>query len=133
MERAQCLPHQTCASLGGRAKACGRALGLSCAFVLASFAVPVPHAAALQPKLNVDGPVAQLKLQVVALNELGLIDEPKAEEIKQRINQVEGSAQGESPAKTWEALDHLASQMQATADQAKEEAAKDAVKPLTPR
>ena len=95
-------------------------------FVAAAFAVPVPAAVLPGPKLDVAGPAAQLKLQAATLKELGLLEEPKAEEIKQRINQVEGSAQGESPAKTWEALDHLAAQMQATADQAKEEAAKDA-------
>lgn len=106
-------------------KGVGAAL-LSAAFVAATFFVPVPGKAPPLYKLSVEGPVKQLKAQVAALQELGLLEESAAEAFKERINKLEGSAQGESPAKTWEALDHLASQMQAAAAEARQEADKDA-------
>src|SRR5262249_22573998 len=45
---------------------------------------------------------------------------------KKRLEQLQGQAQGENPAKTWEALDHLASEVRAAGDKAAEEADKDA-------
>lgn len=99
---------------------------LAAMFVAAAFAVPVPETVVPPAKLNVEAPVKLLQAQVAVLKEQGLLDESAAAAFKERLDKLQGSAQGENPAKTWEALDHLASQVQAHADKASEEAFKDA-------
>ncbi len=100
-----------------------RSLGLfaaSVAFVAISLIVPVRFATmnAARP-LDVSREVENLAAQIEALKEAQVIEEAKAEALEQKLDQLGAEGSGEDPAKTWEALDHLAD--------AVEKAAKDAV------
>ncbi len=99
---------------------------LSALFVVAAFIVPVPAVAAPIKPLDITADIKALNAQVDLLKEQGLVDDPVAQAVKEQLNQLQGEAQGENPAKTWEALDHLKSQVQSVADQAAQEVEKDA-------
>lgn len=99
---------------------------LSAAFLAAALLVPMPPASGASRTLDIGSPVAQLEAKVEAMREEKLLDEQAAAALKERLNQLKAQAQGENPAKTWEALDHLAAEVQAAADKAAEELDKDA-------
>src|SRR5262245_43506484 len=105
------------------ARALGRAVGMlsaSVIFVAISLLAPVRLAGtnAARP-LDVSKEAENLSAQIESMRETQILEEPKAEELKQKLEQLAAEASGEDPAKTWEALDHLAD--------AVEKAAKDAV------
>ncbi len=99
---------------------------LSALFVVAAFIVPVPAVAEPVKPLDITADIKALNAQVELLKEQGLVDDPVAQAIKEQLNQLQGEAKGENPAKTWEALDHLKNQVQSVAEQAAQEVEKDA-------
>lgn len=98
-------------------------LAAGAVFVLLGFAVPDRfvtmgggHA------LQVGNEVEKLHEQIETLKEEEIIDLAKADALEKKLNQVEASASGEDPVKTWEALDHLESQAAKLAKEAAEQA-----------
>lgn len=91
----------------------------SIAFVAASLSVPVQYAAMNAGRaLDVGKEVETLTAQIETLKEEQIITEAKAEELKDKLDQLSAEAAGEDPAKTWEALDHLANSVEKTAKDA---------------
>ncbi|HMV47866.1 MAG TPA: hypothetical protein PLD20_07450 [Blastocatellia bacterium] len=94
-------------------------LAASLAFVAVSLLIPVRFAAMNAGRtLDVHKEVENLTAQIETLKEEQLLAEAKAEELKDKLDQLAAEASGEDPAKTWEALDHLTDSV--------EKAAKDA-------
>jgi hypothetical protein len=93
---------------------------LAAAFGLAALYVPLPEAAASQHTLDVSRSVEALEEQVKLLEEEKVLDSPEAEQLREQLSQVAEKAKGYDPAKTWEALDHLAEDVERTADEAAE-------------
>ncbi|MGH9835191.1 MAG: hypothetical protein ACRD9Y_19395, partial [Blastocatellia bacterium] len=106
-----------------------RAWGLfaaSVAFVLASLLVPVRFASVNAGRaLDVSKEVENLAAQIEALKEAQIIEESKAESLEQKLDQLGQEASGEDPAKTWEALDHLAGAVEKAAKEAAENASSE--------
>jgi hypothetical protein len=72
--------------------------------------------------LDVSKEVENLAAQIEALKEAQVIEESKAESLEQKLDQLGQEASGEDPAKTWEALDHLADAVEKAAKEAAENA-----------
>jgi hypothetical protein len=103
-----------------------RAFGLlaaSFAFVLISLLAPVRFATinAARP-MDVSREVENLSAQIEALKEAQIIEEARAEALEQKLDQLSQEASGASPAKTWEALDHLNDAVEKAAKEAAETA-----------
>jgi hypothetical protein len=100
-------------------------LAASFAFVLTALLVPVRFAALNADRsLNVGKEAETLTAQIEALKEEQIITEAKAEELKNKLDQLSAEASGQDPAKTWEALDHLANAVEKTAQEAAASAAR---------
>ncbi len=98
----------------------------SAAFVLASLLVPVRFASVNAGRaLDVSKEVENLAAQIEALKEAQIIEESKAESLEQKLDQLGQEASGEDPAKTWEALDHLADAVEKAAKEAAENASSE--------
>jgi hypothetical protein len=92
----------------------------SIAFVAISLLVPMRFVTINAARsLDVSREAEDLAAQIEALKEAQVIEEARAEELEQKLDQLAAESSGEDPAKTWEALDHLTD--------AVEKAAKDAV------
>ncbi len=92
-------------------------------FVAISLLVPVRWAGRNAARaLNVAAQAESLAAQIEALKESQLIEEAKAEELDQKLDQLVKEASAEDPAKTWEALDHLAEDLEKTTKDAVEKA-----------
>jgi hypothetical protein len=88
-------------------------------FLLASLAVPVRFASLNSPRaLDVGREVNDLAEKIEALKEEMIIEEAKAEALEQKLEELGKEAFGDDPAKTWEALDHLAAAVEKTAKEA---------------
>jgi hypothetical protein len=88
-------------------------------FLLASLAVPVRLASLNSPRaLDVGREVNDLAQKIEALKEEMIIEEAKAEALEQKLEELGKEASGDDPAKTWEALDHLAAAVEKTAKEA---------------
>lgn len=99
-------------------------LTASIAFVAISLLLPVRFAALNAGRsLNVGKEAETLAAQIETLKEEQIITEAKAEELKDKLDQLAAEAAGEDPAKTWEALDHLADSIEKTAKDAAANAA----------
>ncbi|MEP7342581.1 MAG: hypothetical protein ABI977_32940 [Acidobacteriota bacterium] len=99
-------------------------LAASIAFVGITLLVPVRFAALNNGRsLNVGKEAETLAAQIETLKEEQIITEAKAEELKDKLDQLGADANGEDPAKTWEALDHLANSIEKTAKEAAANAA----------
>src|SRR5262249_42592134 len=72
--------------------------------------------------LDVGREVENLSAQIEALKEAQIIEETKAEELEQKLDQLAQEASGEDPAKTWEALDHLNNAVEKAAKESAENA-----------
>lgn len=92
-------------------------------FVAISLLVPVRWVGRNASRaLNVAAQAESLAAQIEALKESQLIEEAKAEELDQKLDQLVKEASAEDPAKTWEALDHLAEDLEKTTKDAVEKA-----------
>lgn len=95
-------------------------LALSVVFTAACLLLPLKYVSVNAGRsLDVGKEAETLTAQIETLKEEQIITEAKAEELKEKLDQLSAEAAGEDPAKTWEALDHLANSV--------EKAAKDAV------
>lgn len=107
----------------------GRTVGLlavAVAFLLVSFLVPRRAFETPVPRpLNVGREIDMLAEQVKVLQDEKVIDERKAEQLSEKLNQIAGEATGQDPVKTWEAMDHLSKTVSAAADKAAEAALRD--------
>src|SRR5262249_53531657 len=72
--------------------------------------------------LDVSKETENLSTQIEALKEAQILEEPKSKELEQKLDQIAAEASGEDPAKTWEALDHLANAVEKTVKDAMENA-----------
>ncbi len=103
-----------------------RAFGLlaaSAAFVAISLLTPVRFLAISDARpMDVSREVDNLSSRIEALKEARIIDEPKAESLEQKLDQLGHEASGEDPARTWEALDHLNDAVEKAANEAVENA-----------
>jgi hypothetical protein len=81
---------------------------ISAVFVIAVFVVPVKEniLRATAP-LNIGAEKEQLLEKIDFMQREKVIDEDSAEELRRQLNELETSAEGETPAKTWEGLDHM--------------------------
>ena len=95
-------------------------VGASVCFVLAAMLVPMPQPAAARNALDVSRSIDQMQKQVDVLEEEQILESPEADEIREAMNRVGEEAQGDDPSKTWEALDHLAQNIDLAADEATE-------------
>ncbi len=107
----------------------GRTWGLfvaGLAFVAISFLAPdrlVSLTAGGQ--LEIGDEVTQLQQQIETLVEERILESEEANELKDKLQQVQQEATGSDPAKTWEALDHMNKQLtDAAADAAEDNIAK---------
>ncbi|MEM6391596.1 MAG: hypothetical protein AAF797_02355 [Planctomycetota bacterium] len=89
-------------------------------FVVAAMVVPMPESAGSAVPLEVGPAVSVLEEQVEVLEEERVLDRSEAERLREAAKQIEAGAQGSDPSKTWEALDHLAEEVQQSADEAVE-------------
>ncbi|MGH9842254.1 MAG: hypothetical protein ACREEM_26180 [Blastocatellia bacterium] len=98
-------------------------LAASVAFVAISLLIPIRFATtnAARP-MDVTRETENLSAQIEALKEAQILEEAKAEELDQKLEQIEANASGEDPARTWEALDHLADAVEKTTKDAVEAA-----------
>ena len=96
-------------------------LGLGIAFVLLAAFLParlVSPARSLEVKRDVE----KLASDIEALKEEKLLDEKRAEALDEKLKELSADASGNDPAKTWEALDHLAENVRAAAQEGAEAA-----------
>jgi hypothetical protein len=105
-----------------------RAWGLLAAaagFVVLAFALPQSIAdLGSGPSLEVGREVEKLAEQIEVLKEEKLLDPMRADELKQKLDQVREDAKGKDPARILEALDHVENVNRKTAQEAAEEAVK---------
>jgi len=80
----------------------------SLTFVAVGFAVPERYVnITSQATLDVTEQTEELETQIDALEEEKIIDTERAEQLKEKLEQITADARAEDPSKTWEALDHL--------------------------
>ena len=95
-------------------------MALSLSFAAICLLLPIKYVSGIGGRsLDVGKEAETIAAQIEMLKEEQILTETKAEELKDKLDQLAAEAAGEDPAKTWEALDHLAN--------AVEKAAKDAV------
>ena len=98
-------------------------LGAAAAFLLVSFLVPRRAFEPPPPRpLNVGREIDMLAEQVKVLQDEKIIDERKAKQLSDKLDQLAGEATGQDPVKTWEAMDHLSKTVSAAADKSAETA-----------
>lgn len=98
----------------------GGALALATVFVLAAMLVPIPGPAAADSALDVSRSIAEMQEQVEVLEEEKILESPEADQVRDAMKRIGDEAKGDDPSKTWEALDHLAEQIEQAADEASE-------------
>jgi hypothetical protein len=103
----------------------GGLLAAGAGFVILAFALP-QHLADLGAgeALEVGPEVEKLAGQIAVLKEEKLLEQTRADDLKQKLDQVREEAKGKDPAKTLEALDHVENVTQKTAKEAAEDAAR---------
>lgn len=99
-------------------------LVLSLVFTAISLLLPIKYVSVNAGRpLDVGKEAETLAAQIETLKEEQILSEAKAEELKEKLTQLAAEAAGEDPAKTWEALDHLANSVEKTAKDAAASAA----------
>ena len=93
------------------------ALAAAVVYLLGAAWVPMPRAVGEVP-MDVSRAVDELQGQVAVLEEERIIDQPQADTWEEELARLGEEAIGTDPAKTWEALDHVGSQLEKSADQA---------------
>jgi hypothetical protein len=104
-------------------------VGVSGLFVGLAFVAPRWVTQVGQPRpLDVSSQVAQMTSQLETLKQESVLLPEQAASMTRKLDQVKSEANGKDPVKTWEALDHLQSQLQDAASQAVEKAHSQAQK-----
>ncbi len=99
-------------------------MALSVSFAAICLFLPIRYVSVNASRsLDVAKEAETIAAQIETLKEEQIIAEAKAEELKDKLDQLAAEAAGEDPAKTWEALDHLANSIEKTAKDAIAEAA----------
>jgi len=98
-------------------------LGLASAFVVAAFLVPL-HSAAVEEdrRFELGGEVEALSEDLERLSAAEVVEEERVRQLAEELAAVEARASAEDPAAAWEALDHLAEQVETAASEAAESA-----------
>lgn len=98
------------------------ALTLAGLFVAISFALPQRMVTIRTDRsLDISDQTDQLTEQIEVLAEQQIIDQTRANELKDKLDQVRADATADNPVKTWEALDHLKDALSKSADRAAEQ------------
>jgi hypothetical protein len=106
-----------------------RALGYlaaSVAYVALAFLLPASGLADSEQSLDVTRPTNRLAEQVRVLQEEKILPAERAENLKQKIDDLRSQSTGKNPAKTLEALDHLNDTVRQAGQKAAEEKARQA-------
>jgi hypothetical protein len=106
-----------------------RALGYlaaAVAYVALAFLLPANSLAESETPLDVTRPANQLAQQVRVLQEEKILPPERAENLKQKIDDLRSQQTGKNPAKTLEALDHLNDVVRQAGQKAAEEKARQA-------
>jgi hypothetical protein len=103
-------------------------LAVAVAYVALAFLLPASGLAVTEPPLDVNRPADRLTDQVRVLKEEKILDPERAENLKQKIDELRSQSAGKDPAKTLEALDHLNDVVRQAARQAAEAKARQANK-----
>jgi hypothetical protein len=98
------------------------AMGLSAVFLIGALVTPMPKGAGAALAMNVQKTIDSLEDQVQVLEEERIIDQPKAEAMRDDMTAVAEDAMGADPSRTWEALDHMGDQLDKTAAEAADDA-----------
>ena len=102
------------------------AFAAAAVFVAAALLVPGYFVRAkLPPDPTAFADTTRLETQVEVLEEEAVLEEQEADELRNRLDQVREEAKGQDPVKTWEALDHLADQLEQEAQDAAEAAIRE--------
>jgi hypothetical protein len=103
------------------------ALGASAVFLLGGMLAPMPRWGGEPAGMNVQRTIDALEDQVEVLEEERILDGQQADALRDDMARVAEDARGADPSRTWEALDHLAEQLEKNAA----EAADDALRRMT--
>ncbi len=95
-------------------------LAVALAYVALAFLLPARSLAVTDPPLDIDRPADRLAEQVRVLKDEKILEPKRAENLKQKIDDLRAQSTGKDPAKTLEALDHLNDVVQQAARQATE-------------
>lgn len=101
-------------------------LAAAVAYVVLAFLLPANSLAENEQPLDVTRPANQLAEQVRVLQEEKILPADRAENLKQKIDDLRSQQTGKNPAKTLEALDHLNDVVRQAGQQAAEEKARQA-------
>lgn len=97
----------------------GGVFGLSIFFLGLSLLVPQRYITAHPAGgLQIDDQVRQVQEQIQILEEEHILTEEHTGDIRQKLDQIEKTASGREPVKTWEALGHLQDQLKKAAEEA---------------
>ncbi|MBI1370570.1 MAG: hypothetical protein GC162_18185 [Planctomycetes bacterium] len=92
------------------------------AFAAVSFAVPQRLMTIHAPRpLDIGDQADKIAEQIDTLKEEKVIDEKRADELTEKLEQVKAEASADDPVKTWESLDHLKDTLEKAAQQAAEQ------------
>lgn len=98
------------------------ALGLAAAFMVGALLVPMPEWEAAALGMDVRRTIDELEEQIELLEEENILEEPQAEVLREDMARIGEDALGVDPSRTWEALDHLADQLDKKAAESADEA-----------
>ncbi len=95
-------------------------LVLAGCFLIAALVVPMPASSRARAAMDVSRSLDELRDQVEVLEQERILPTPEADRVRDAMQQIGEEATGRDPAKTWEALDHLADQLDQAGDDASE-------------
>src|SRR4029434_6193741 len=101
-------------------------LAVAVAYVALAFLLPASSLAENETPLDITRPTNQLAEQVRVLQEEKILPPERAENLKQKLDDLRSQSAGKNPAKTLESLDHLNDVVRQAGRQAAEEKARQA-------
>lgn len=95
-----------------------------CGFLFLAAAMLVPQRFALldDPTLEIGADVRKLAASIDVLQEEKIVERTQAEQLKEKLRQIQDEASGRDPKKTFDALDHMMQSLARTARNAAEDA-----------